>query len=254
MVAHRKPTALKRAQEKALPGFSRATPAAASSLDGQCPVAAFVQGSNRLGTTRSTPRLHHCLAAQPHRPKGRVPTHSTLPLCRVSNTSPTSEAPGHDPGIYRASQISVWCQSNGHVARAQGAPSAWKYVRLFPASAVAFPHLRRVFRGQNLQAPSYPLPARFAIRHRLHRNVLASPCGPFIVELFAAPDLPRTPRRVTAPTDPCRQVQAPYARQVVRAPMGTSPLAQTSSPLHQSQPRAFQPTVFLCRPGPLNIG
>jgi hypothetical protein len=34
------------------------------------------------------------------------------------------------------------------------------------------------------------------LRHRLPRNLPASPCGPFIVELFAGLDLPASPDQV----------------------------------------------------------
>jgi hypothetical protein len=63
----------------------------------------------------------------------------------------------------------------------------------------------------------------FAVRHRLRRGLLASPCGPLMVVLFTASGFAGGPRPRSWAGPACRQTEAPHASQVERTLTGLSP-------------------------------
>jgi hypothetical protein len=60
-------------------------------------------------------------------------------------------------------------------------------------------------------------PKSFAVWHRLLQNLLASPRGPFMVELFTAGGFAAGLRAGLAPGFNCHQLKAPHASQVERS-------------------------------------
>lgn len=93
-------------------------------------------------------------------------------------------------------------------------------------------------------AQELPRPDRFAhrlrvftVRHRLPRSSLTSPYGPFVVELFAASRLTRSPGWYT-PDWPVARLSAPHVSQVERTQSGPDPLDR------------IWPSIRRCRPSP----
>jgi hypothetical protein len=79
------------------------------------------------------------------------------------------------------------------------------------------------FGGQNTEATPYPSTTAFRrswghcvapkqrFRQRLPRHSPASPCGPFMVELFTAAGFSRSPRTWSRSGSGCHQPKAPHA-------------------------------------------
>lgn len=108
-------------------------------------------------------------------------------------------------------------------------------------------------------------PKFFAVRHRLHWDSLASPCGPFMVELFIrGAFLLSAPRRAAAfpPGPPVTRSETPHASRVERTPDAKRTVARTPRTGLAGSPRdtrfeSLQPPVtfkslevFPCRPSP----
>lgn len=118
----------------------------------------------------------------------RRSTCGTLPRCGVLTTAMICRGTGHHPGTHSASQVILGLRLHRHVARrvshlrallpcARGSPPPQ-----FPA-----PNLGGQISGRRNQKLDLTHGQdAFTVRHRLDASSLASPHGPFMVELFAA--------------------------------------------------------------------
>jgi hypothetical protein len=170
--------------------------------------------------------------APPGRANGAV---TALPPCRpapAGSYSPPAPSARHlkhpedrpgtggtTPGRRAPSQVSVRRLSAGHVAR--GNPrTGWRAACPHAGTVCAgpVPSRGRTISGGRIQKhpPTRP-PGLFAVRPRVSGRISpASPCGPFEVELFAAPGLPGGPRAWSRPGPGCRQPGTPLAGTVER--------------------------------------
>lgn len=111
----------------------------------------------------------------------QISTQDTLPEPRVGKM-PARANPAHAaPSPFRDHLC-----LNAHVARSCYRPGTAVCLRLPPEHSFQQPMIRLLISGdRNKKHPlTHPL-CLFAVRHRLHRDSLASPLGPFMVELFA---------------------------------------------------------------------
>lgn len=84
---------------------------------------------------------------------------------------------------------------------------------------------RRVFWGQELEAPPYPSAMTSSLFGTVSQeNSLTSTCVPFTVELFAAEDLLRTPRSIRPRSSASPHVELPASAEVERTFKGPDPL------------------------------
>jgi hypothetical protein len=160
-------------------------------------------------------RAPDCLAS---RPPGQSPGSrqgiGRLLLAALSRTAAFQapgrprQAPGDHPGRRSPSQVSRGLRPAGHVARGRYPSGPSPYVP-GPRPGIVSARSPSRFRGAEVRSAS-PTPRRrlFAVRHRLRPDSPASPCGPFMVELFAAPGLAGGPRARSRPGPACRQARS----------------------------------------------
>ena len=131
-----------------------------------------------------------CLSLRPNHRSGsrRTSTQNPLPEPRVG-FEPARAYPAHAA----PSRFSDHLRLLNHVARPSYRPDESRYVSGSRPSIVSASMLLAISGDRNKKHPlTRPRPL-FAVWHRLSTNSLASPFGPFIVELFAFPHLTEYP-------------------------------------------------------------
>ena len=197
------------------------------------------------GTTCSTPTGRDCLAATPprsvHGSTTPEPGFYSGPTPRLQRLTPTRprQAPATKPAaevlpalvMHFASWV-TWLE--GVIPQASG-----RMCGLPPAIVSAswqtakFGH----FGGQNTEATPYPSTTAFRrswgqivapkqrFRQRLPRHLPASPCGPFMVELFTAAGFSSGPRTWSRSGSGCHQPEGSPRRHTLNEPAFSRPEA-----------------------------
>ena len=149
------------------------------------------------------------------------PTWATLPVHGVSSTWLTCQAPATTPAAMDLpALIKDFVERVASLSDVTPrTPALW--VRLSRRPSFRSPRYsrRRTISGARTQKP--PLTRKrwvFAIWHRLSFHLPASPCGPFMVELFTAGDLRPTPSQ-SRPGSACHQVGSSPRRPRLNDPL-----------------------------------
>lgn len=154
-------------------------------------------------------------------------------LLRSHSPTAAFEAPrrslrgtGHHPGSRSGSRISVVCRFDGHVAREIplrfGVGCAYSRTRTVCATRCNHLHRVAISAGRSKKRPLTHRRRLFAVRHRLRQSLPASPCGPFMVELFAVEFFARSPNPIARSGRACRHVAHSPRRPRLNEPCGTS--------------------------------
>lgn len=139
---------------------------------------------------------------------------------------------GTTPGGHRGSQVSKRSHQHGHVARERKLPGGSPYVQGSRPGIVS-PDVSGISGDRNQKPPLTRQRPLFAVRRRLRADSPASPCGPFMVELFAAGCFPRTPGW-SGPVAPLTERELPTPARVERT---RARAKQTARRLGREPPR-----------------